>query len=524
MLSFKLFDILDKIGKTVNNNFDKPCGGIQLVFLGDFFQLPPISKKNWNNYSTNNNNNVNDNETDFCFKHPLFMETFPIQIEFTKVFRQKDPLFTKILNQIRTGKISKNSVNILSQYVNREYANKDIIPTKLCPKKKQVEMVNKLSMEKINTECKEYISQKIHLPNEDLSPEQQQKMKQCMDQTEEYEFEYMSNNINCEKRLELKVGCQVMCIINLDIENQEFPIGNGSIGVIINFTSNNLPIVSFKNGLIKTIGYHDWISEEWPGLIIRQIPLILAWAISIHKSQGSTLEMAELDIGEDIFECGQTYVALSRIISLEGLYLSNFNPYKIKVNKDALLFYERLIENQKLIDFKENKIINNIFIHSHSKLRSNKEINIEKQIRTYKKIENQKEVEEIKEEKQEEIMEEKQKEIMEEKQEEITEEKQEENKKKNKNKLIKKEKKLDEVKTNCNKRWTIEDDYWLFYNKNQEIEILSMHFQRTINSIVFRIKHLEDKEHPSNIRLMTEINKKKNTYDEKHIAIEIEGI
>jgi ATP-dependent DNA helicase PIF1 len=87
------------------------------------------------------------------------------------------------------------------------------------------------------------------------------------------------------------------------------------------------------------MGYHVWPSENIPGIGVSQLPLILAWALTIHKSQGATLDIAEIDAGSGIFECGQTYVALSRVKSLEGLYLTSFDASKIKVNRKVQEFY-----------------------------------------------------------------------------------------------------------------------------------------------------------------------------------------
>jgi ATP-dependent DNA helicase PIF1 len=90
------------------------------------------------------------------------------------------------------------------------------------------------------------------------------------------------------------------------------------------------------------MGYHVWESEKIPGVGVASIPLILAWALTIHKSQGATMDMAEIDVGSSIFECGQTYVALSRVKSLEGLYLTSLDISKIKINKKVHDFYESL--------------------------------------------------------------------------------------------------------------------------------------------------------------------------------------
>ena len=87
---------------------------------------------------------------------------------------------------------------------------------------------------------------------------------------------------------------------------------------------------------------HVWQSEKIPGIGVSQVPLILSWALTIHKSQGATLDCAEIDVGSGIFECGQTYVALSRVKSLEGLYLTSFDVQRIKVHRKVMEYYEQL--------------------------------------------------------------------------------------------------------------------------------------------------------------------------------------
>ena len=101
-------------------------------------------------------------------------------------------------------------------------------------------------------------------------------------------------------------------------------------------------MVQFNDGQKRLISEHTWASELCPKLGVKQIPLIHAWAITIHKAQGVTLELAEVDAGNSIFECGQTYVALSRVKSLSGLHLTSFNPNKIKINKKVMEFYKKM--------------------------------------------------------------------------------------------------------------------------------------------------------------------------------------
>jgi ATP-dependent DNA helicase PIF1 len=143
-----------------------------------------------------------------------------------------------------------------------------------------------------------------------------------------------------DKEIVLKIGTQVMCIANIDMESSD-QVVNGSQGMVVGFIGE-LPLVQFNNGPRRTVGYHVWASEAIPTLGVKQMPLIYAWAITIHKAQGVSLDMAQIDAGSNIFECGQTYVALSRVKSLEGLYLTDLNPQRIKVNKKVQEYYMSL--------------------------------------------------------------------------------------------------------------------------------------------------------------------------------------
>jgi ATP-dependent DNA helicase PIF1 len=175
-----------------------------------------------------------------------------------------------------------------------------------------------------------------------ISPEIMQKCNSLSMTDKEFELDQILNNSQCNKLLRLKKGAAVMCTINLDMDNG---ICNGSQGVVIDIVEQNQvvsPIVKFSNGLIRRINPHYWQSEDYPTLAVGQYPLCLAWALTIHKIQGATLSMAEIDIGRTIFEYGQTYVALSRIQSLEGLYLSAFEPDKIRANPIVTEFYSRI--------------------------------------------------------------------------------------------------------------------------------------------------------------------------------------
>ena len=309
MLSQRLFELLDNIGKRIRRK-SKHFGGIQLIFSGDFYQLPPIG---------------DDEESQaFCFESSDWNSVFPNQIELTQIFRQKDHNYATILKQIRQGIIKKSANLLLLSRVGLTY-DTEITPTKLYPTKARVDAMNRASMAKLTGE--EFI---YHL-------------KTTKETTEEIKIEcdQLKKGLLCENTLVLKEGAQVMCIINVMNDNKVLELFNGSQGIVTGFASG-FPLVKFRNGVHKVITPYNWESEKMPGVCVTQLPLILAWAISIHKSQGSTLEMAEIDIGSGIFECGQTYVALSRVKSLEGLYLSSYDPTKIKINLKVRDFYGKL--------------------------------------------------------------------------------------------------------------------------------------------------------------------------------------
>jgi ATP-dependent DNA helicase PIF1 len=343
MLSKHLFELLDAIGKNVRGN-DLPFGGIQLVFTGDFYQLPPIG-------------GTEEGSGQFCFESDLWFTTFPLDnhIELTKLFRQKDPLYKLILNNIREGKIEPKDMSVLRTRLNIAY-NKDdhngVVPTKLFATKSSVDRMNQQEFDKLTTQCYEYncIQKEDCIGNLDsgkpFSSEFIAKCKKELTATKkEMEFRFISDNCPMEKLLCLKEGANVMCTVNLDLEAG---ICNGSVGVIIGFSSGGvgggppMPTVKFSNGVTRQMNIKYWQSEEFPILAIGQIPLKLAWAMTIHKSQGATLTMGEVDIGSSVFECGQTYVALSRIQSLEGLYLCGLNPSRIKVNPKVRDFYLKI--------------------------------------------------------------------------------------------------------------------------------------------------------------------------------------
>ena len=354
MLSLKLFDTLNQIGKAVRGN-NRPFGGIQVIFSGDFYQLPPVGNKE------------DKNTMRFCFESDDWNSIFhrDCQIQLLKIFRQKDKSYASLLNQVREGKIKRKTIELLQSRVvtipaddpntsaiegctgvsSADDKNTSAIEgctgvspvkTKLFPTKNRVEVINSSEMNELNGEEREYVVKFKTDPD---------KKGVYTDNEIKFELEYLSNNLICERTMKLKVGAHVMCVANMQHEKGErgLEICNGSQGIIMRYCQvTGCPVVKYNSGIEMVMTRHLWSSEKIQGIGVLQVPLILAWALTIHKSQGSTLDAAEIDVGSGIFECGQTYVALSRVKSLEGLFLSSFDVTKIRINKKVKDYYEAL--------------------------------------------------------------------------------------------------------------------------------------------------------------------------------------
>ena len=353
MMSKKIFELLDRLARIIKKDASKPFGGIQVIFTGDFFQLPPVG------------NEMSEGDTvKFAFESDKWFDVFPLKnnVQLTTIFRQTDQEYIDILLEIRRGEISEKSIETLKKYVKRDY-NKDdhngTIPTKLFPVKSKVEFVNNAMFSKLendetifnNIERTNYVT---YVESDKLiEPETLQKCRALSPQEIAYELESMNKNVGIEKQLKLKCGALVMCTYNIDLENG---ICNGSQGIIVDFKETadlpgiKLPVVLFSNGSRRVIQYQYWQHEEYPSIVVAQIPLCLAWALTIHKIQGATLEMADMDLGKSIFEYGQVYVALSRIRSLNGLYISEFYPHRVKANPIVKEFYNSLLTDYEDIN------------------------------------------------------------------------------------------------------------------------------------------------------------------------------
>ena len=336
MMSLKILLLLDAIAKKIYNKPNIPFGGLQVIFSGDFYQLPPVMSQ--------------DDEKEasmFCFEHPLWHQLFPQenQIILKSIFRQDEEQFLKVLKYVRRGKITHSTKATLESRIFNKEQLEEIRKTKVLtiinPYKKDSDLINAKCYKELGDVERNTYNIKFLKPSKKKEKAIEDELHNLMlssNASLKHDYEFLANNIMAEKSLELKVGTHVMCIANIDL-NSENQIANGSQGIVIGFNMG-LPLVKFNNiDNPITIGYYIWNSETNKNVSVSQIPLIYAWAITIHKAQGVTLGEAIMDIGKNIFEYGQTYVALSRVKTLEGLYLTSFDFRKIVANPKVKRFY-----------------------------------------------------------------------------------------------------------------------------------------------------------------------------------------
>jgi ATP-dependent DNA helicase PIF1 len=309
MLSPDLFDKLEEIARIVRHS-ELPFGGIQLILSGDFCQLPCIDSN------------------DFCFEAKCWDKCVDETIYLTEIIRQSDTVFQECLNNVRIGNLTDKTIELLKGRVGVELKNDyGIIPTKLYPKNYSVDNTNNRELDKLAESGVEFFEYKM-----EATVYSNTKNKSLV-------LEKFKKYCNAQDTLQLCVGAQVMLLYNLDMENK---LANGSRGVVVKFV-DDLPMVKFISGVERVLDYHVWEMEENDEKVMSaiQIPLKVAYAFSIHKSQGCSLDYAEIDLSE-IFEYGQGYCALSRMKNIEGLSITNIDFDKIQAHPKAVEYYTNL--------------------------------------------------------------------------------------------------------------------------------------------------------------------------------------
>lgn len=307
MIPASVFNLIDQTFRFIRRN-DKPFGGMQMVLLGDFLQLPPVDI-------------INDK---FCIFSDSWQELNPIIINLKAIFRQQDKNIIKTLENIRFGIINDDDINLLNSRIDLE-DDGDISPTILVSHNNQARSINEHNLQKIEQESVFY---------------------EAKFSGNKARFDFLKKNCLAEVNLELKKDCQVMMLKNT---YREDGVVNGSLGRVIRFTTKKLPVVEFSNGAVIIVDFDQWAIEKFDNdseemkaeAKMKQIPLLLSWAITIHKSQGMTLDKARCDISR-IFTCGQAYVALSRVRKIEDLYIDGINYEKISADPKIIKFYQNL--------------------------------------------------------------------------------------------------------------------------------------------------------------------------------------
>lgn len=320
MLTPELLEKLDSIAKTLRR-CALPMGGIQMVFVGDFYQLPPVNKDK-------------EKETQFVFESPLWYEIVKETIQLTQILRQDDPIFQHILQEARKGELSEESLQILQKRQDRSWQQLQIKPTLLFTRRAEVDNINDRNLRALQGQRYTYKAKTEFSPIQSTSglTESSPEVKKAIEKMDR-DSPYMAE-------LTLTQGAQVMLLTNLDHEAE---LVNGSRGVVVGFEPNGAPLVQFRRGVPMSITPTTWESEDMDGVLRKQIPLRLAYAITIHKAQGATLDCALIDIGTNTFEYGQAYVALSRVKNLESLYIWDVEPTAFKTHPKVKEFYQTLI-------------------------------------------------------------------------------------------------------------------------------------------------------------------------------------
>ena len=327
MMTPCLFEKLDIIGKRVRSS-TKPWGSLQLILCGDFFQLPPVSRGSGISGELSTGR--------FAFESPAWAACSLKNVILSKIERQTDVAFQTLLNECRIGTPSIASIELMKSRQGLDWKKQLIKPTLLFSRNADVDAINEKNIQALNKPIRVFTARtSVEKPADDPTLD-----VPCGEIFERYVTKLDSDASYCPT-LELCVGAQVMLLVNKDVEAG---LVNGSRGVIVEFRGDGVPIVQFKQGDPVAIERQRWTSADCLAIHRDQIPLRVAYAISIHKSQGATLDCALVDIGTTIFEYGQAYVALSRVRNLESLYIFNLDATKIMAHPTVLQYYEQIME------------------------------------------------------------------------------------------------------------------------------------------------------------------------------------
>ncbi len=317
MLSIDTFEYIDSVLKIVRDNL-KPFGGMQVIFIGDFFQLPPVKTKN-------------QAEIKYCFESKLWNDFNFYTIQLTKNYRQNEQALIDALSHMRINKLNNEDIELFKKRECKKSEDLDDI-LHIFATNSEAEEYNNLKFKNINS--KEYKLSAI-----DGICKGENFMQNPKNDKEINILNRIDTLCRAEKNISLKINARVMLLVNLDFEKG---LINGSCGNVLKIEDDYI-LIKFDNNITQKIERHDFEFYHNEILIAKrvQFPLRLAWGITIHKSQGMSLDKLVVDCSR-IFEKGQVYVALSRIRTLEGLYLHNFSADKVMTDEKVVEFYKTL--------------------------------------------------------------------------------------------------------------------------------------------------------------------------------------
>jgi ATP-dependent DNA helicase PIF1 len=331
MMDAILFSKLHLLGQLVRKNNNELFGGIQLILCGDFAQLKPIVQRG--------------SQLKYAFESATWKRyVTPHTYQLVKIMRQENKEFQDLLRRIRMGEYTSNDRKILNSRLITDLSDADvtmIMPdnttrtiksTILYPKRKDVDRINKVKLQELISSGEE--PKKFMAIDTVTAKKSRQNVK-----ITDYHTKIINSCSPVPSELILCVGAQVMLVKNKDFEKQ---LVNGSRGIVTEINSSGLPVVLFDNGESMIVSYENFETESGETRYTRkQIPLILAWSLTIHKCQGATLSSVITDLTE-VFDDAQIYVTLSRARNLEGLFIINLNYAKIKCCPRVKEYYKSL--------------------------------------------------------------------------------------------------------------------------------------------------------------------------------------
>lgn len=306
MLHGARLDMINRVCRWLRRN-KKPFGGLQVIFVGDLFQLPPVTK---------------GGPVDFVHLSEAWKDAKLETCYLTEQHRQgADDALLNILRAMRNGKLNDHFVEALDNRVGLKPEDPDTV-TRLYTHNIDVDALNRGMLEKLPGQSRHF-----HMT----------------DDGDPYKVAAMKRNLLCPEDLELKVDAEVMFCAN----NFQEGFVNGTRGRVIRFSNNGNPVVLTTDGEEISVLEHTWRAFNDFGrelASVTQYPLRLAWAVTVHKSQGLSLDSAIIDLSQ-AFTPGMGYVALSRVRSLEGLYLAGLGPQALDMDQDIARF-DKLIKEE----------------------------------------------------------------------------------------------------------------------------------------------------------------------------------